>query len=333
MMRILLCSMGAQFVGSETGGEPSRSELRCPAGRSVRYPRACRLISAVGVALFAATLSLVPGTPAMANIDSYRVSGTGRAGLTVRANPKDAKAASRGRLTDRTPVSIVCAVRGRKVRGNTVWHQISGPIAGWVSDSYINAPGTNKFIAGERDCGTAQAAGYRNTTVAAWAMAHAQDAQPYTAMCAWFASLAVWQGGIPKNSKWTSNASYKAGKITRSGTVTANLVVGLRSQLLTQKFATETSLGDTTVGAVPAARVGDLIMYDWNGDKTLDHVSVIVNIAPGQVPEVAEWGSSLWPSNRSTYVKRAWNWSENAHMSEQQNTKGKVRAVLLHVTY
>ena len=104
------------------------------------------LVSTLLVTLLGAALVLIPTSVAEANVDGYRVTGVGRAGLRVRANAQSASAAVVGTLANRTAVSIVCGVRGRKVYNNTVWHKISAPVAGWVSDYYLNAPGSNRFI-------------------------------------------------------------------------------------------------------------------------------------------------------------------------------------------
>jgi cell wall-associated NlpC family hydrolase len=58
--------------------------------------------------------------------------------------------------------------------------------------------------------------------------------------------------------------------------------------------------------AASLARPGDLIGYDWSGDGHIDHLAIIVRIAPGQYPEISEWGVE---HPRSSYQKRGWSYS------------------------
>jgi hypothetical protein len=48
----------------------------------------------------------------------------------------DPNAAVAATLADGTAFVAECAVRGRNVGGNTVWHRISSPANGWISDYY-----------------------------------------------------------------------------------------------------------------------------------------------------------------------------------------------------
>src|SRR5262245_7332309 len=83
---------------------------------------------------------LLSQAAAHANIDGYQVTGTGGVGLKVRADPYNANASVITILPDGTAFSAVCAVRGRDVFGNTVWHKISAPAQGWISDFYTTTP-------------------------------------------------------------------------------------------------------------------------------------------------------------------------------------------------
>ncbi|WP_326553302.1 hypothetical protein [Micromonospora sp. NBC_01813] len=121
----------------------------------------------------AAVAMLLVGTvaPAVAGITGYRVTGTGGAGLTVRTNPHDAGAPSVALLADGTYFTAECAVRGRNIYGNTVWHQISAPVTGWISDYYTTTPGFNQYLPGEPECGTGTPppTGTREDRALAWA--------------------------------------------------------------------------------------------------------------------------------------------------------------------
>jgi hypothetical protein len=79
--------------------------------------------------------------------------------------------------------------------------------------------------------------------------------------------------------------------------------------------------------------------WHWNGDgATLDHMAFVVGIAPGQYPDVSEWGqfdffSHPWykithPS--SPYAERGWTWSA-MHGEWLQQEHPVMNAYLLHI--
>jgi hypothetical protein len=84
--------------------------------------------------------------------------------------------------------------------------------------------------------------------------------------------------------------------------------------------------------AAPRAVPGDVIAYDWNGDKNFGddgHLAIVVDIKPGQYPNVSEWGV-VKGGQASSYFERGWTWS--AERSQWLQVKfPKVRAFLLHV--
>jgi len=125
------------------------------------------MLAAGGLALAMLTAT---AAPAFAGITGYSVTGTGGAGLQVRVNPTDPAAASVAVLADGTYFTADCAVRGRNVSGNTVWHRISAPAVGWISDFYTNTPGFNQYIPGEADCGGTPPTGTREQRALNWAI-------------------------------------------------------------------------------------------------------------------------------------------------------------------
>jgi hypothetical protein len=134
--------------------------------RQVRISRLARALLAAGAvaALLAGT-----GTAAEAAITGYSIAGTGGAGLQVRTSPYDANASSVALLGDGTPFTAQCAVHGRNINGNSVWHQISSPATGWISDYYTNTPGFNQYLPGEPECGTNPPTGTREDRAMTWA--------------------------------------------------------------------------------------------------------------------------------------------------------------------
>src|SRR6266567_1341296 len=88
----------------------------------------------VFIAIFMIITALVLGeAPAYADITGYRVTGTGGVGLKVRSDPYNSTAGVITVLADGTAFSAVCAVRGRDIFGNNVWHWISAPVRGWIA--------------------------------------------------------------------------------------------------------------------------------------------------------------------------------------------------------
>ncbi len=87
---------------------------------------------------------------------------------------------------------------------------------------------------------------------------------------------------------------------------------------MTGHFATEViDLGNMSNNNVPQAWVGDIIVYDWSGDGSNDHVAMVVggSATNSQYPEVSEWSNVNWGLNNridnpsSDQQKRGWTWS------------------------
>jgi hypothetical protein len=137
--------------------------------RVLTYHRRWRALVTVTVTVVLSVTGLAVGTTAaQAGINGYRVTGTGGIGLKVRTNPTDPNAGVVAVLADGTYFTAECAVRGRSIGGNTVWHRISAPAGGWISDYYTTTPGFNQYITGERDC-NAPAPSSREDRALAWA--------------------------------------------------------------------------------------------------------------------------------------------------------------------
>lgn len=147
---------------------------------------------------------------------------------------------------------------------------------------------------------------YDRTAAVNWALANAQYPQGAGDLCTWFVSEALWAGGLPQTPAWTQ------------GTYDATYVQGLVNYLEANYSVSWTNItSDLTTNAVPQAQPGDIIVYGWYGDDTLNHMAFVTNIASGDYPEVAEWGQfNFWPdmwdyidNPSSPYVERGWTWS------------------------
>jgi hypothetical protein len=177
---------------------------------------------------------------------------------------------------------------------------------------------------------------YSRSAAVSWALAHAYDPQPYSAMSTWFVSNALWAGGLPRDATWTDQGHYESAP----GTKTAWLLPDFLNYFRSQYSTTLTQLPmSAATNAVPTAEPGDLIIYDWGQGQQMSHISLVADITSGQYPEVTEMGQyndnmlqagrSMTPQT-STYQRRGWTWSEANHGWLQQKYP-KVKAYLLHI--
>ena len=264
--------------------------------------------------------------------------------LNVRSGPGTSYSVI-GSLAPGAAVSFQCYEHGTTVTGpygpEDIWDQLDS--GGFVSDAWV-LTGSNNATAPE--CATSnptpapappaqsQSAPppgaetpYNRTAAVSWAVANAQDPQGSGTLCTWFVSQALWAGGLPQAPDW------------QQSTYDATYVEGLVRYLRTNYSFTWTDItSDLTTNAVPQAQPGDIIVYSWNGNQTLDHMSFVVDIAPGQYPEVAEWGQLDFSSHpwykitrpSSPYVKRGWTWSAMKGEWLQQEHPN-MTAYLLHI--
>lgn len=260
------------------------------------------------VAVIATISALLCPTAAWADISGYRVTGTG-VGLKVRSDPYSTTATPITLLADGTPFTAVCAVRGRDVYGNTVWHRINAPVQGWISDYYTTTPGFNQYIPGEPEC-------YHSDAARDWAIAHWQDAERYPDNdCTWFVSQSLWAGQLPRTSAWTDKPSP---------TVPAVRADALKNALIGAGFAMirEVRWSDVTAGG---AQIGDLIAYDWNdggADGFIDHLAIITYLDAQGGPSVTQ--HSVPRKNRY------WSWDPGKNNTIPATHPGS-RVCLIHI--
>jgi hypothetical protein len=174
----------------------------------------------------------------------------------------------------------------------------------------------------------------RSATVS-WATHNAKDTPPHPAACTWFVSQALWAGGLPQTTAWTSSGAHGHPWSRRPGTAAAWAVPSFVEYILgayPRSTFTEISLSGNKV---PAAQPGDVIAYDWYGQssvhsfKNLRHLSLVTSIVSGEYPDVAEW--SIYDGTQPTpYVSRGWTWSQKSHQWLQKEYP-KVQAFLLHI--
>jgi hypothetical protein len=262
------------------------------------------------IAVLAITSSLaLPPAPAAADISGYRVTGTGGVGLKVRSDPYSPTADPITVLADGTAFSAVCAVRGRGVFGNSVWHWISSPVRGWIADYYTTTPGFNEYAPGEVEC-------YHRTAARDWATAHWQDAERYPDQdCTWFVSQALWAGWLPRTSRWTDQPAPSVPAIRADAFKNAVVDAG---------YATvqEVQWTDHRAGG---ALLGDVIAYDWAGppDGVIDHLAIVTSLDAQGSPSVTQHSAAR--------KDRHWSWDPGANDSIPNSHPGS-RVYLIHIT-
>ena len=132
---------------------------------ATRRRRLTRVLT-VGALAAAATVSIA--VPAQAATTRYHVADAGNAGSPVVSDPRSSSATLVTRLADGTKLTIDCGIRGRAVNRNTIWHHITSPVTGYISDNYTDTPGFNQLLRGEATCTsvTPPATGTPSTPVA-----------------------------------------------------------------------------------------------------------------------------------------------------------------------
>ncbi|WP_030435709.1 CHAP domain-containing protein [Actinoplanes subtropicus] len=118
--------------------------------RTTRRRQLTRVLTVGALAAAAAVSMAVPAQAA--TVTGYHVAGIGSAGAPVVGDPRATTATPITRLAQGTALTIDCGVRARGVHRDTVWHHITSPVSGYVSDYYTDTPGFSQFLRGEATC-------------------------------------------------------------------------------------------------------------------------------------------------------------------------------------
>lgn len=224
-------------------------------------------------------------------------------------------------------VEIDCYVNGQAVGdvGSTVWNHLTD--GGYVAD-YVMDTGTNNPVVPM--CGGAQSApaavpappadhtpastgDYNRQAAVDWARAHWKGNAKYDQDCTWYASRALWAGGMGKTLDWHNLLHPPFDAVNADG---------LKNFLVNEtKRATIEELR-WSQNSVPDAELGDLIGYDFNSDGVLDHMMVVTNFS-GEYPLVS--------GHTTDALDQGWTWS-NAAKNWIQHLYTNPRAYLIHIT-
>lgn len=300
-------------------------------------------VLATSAVAFVAFGTLVP-VAVDAQSAPIRIVGTGGQGVNLRSGPSTSYSIL-GKIPEGVSPDYHCYAFGQRIGGGpgvgtVLWWRVSyRGRTGYYSSAYDNVPYSWQTDRGLQlhytlfrcNMPAPRIVRYDRGAAVRWALAHAKDPQPAwpNPSCAWFGSNVLMKGGLPKTNEWTDAwlprppraATYTPALVSYLQRAGLAKVISLRSRFAAGK------------NAVPEARPGDLIVYDWDDDGTYDHTSVVVRISPGSYPDVAEWGTAEGPGTRSKYVMRGWTWREKAPKPGWlRRTYPDVTAILVHIT-
>lgn len=292
-----------------------------------------------GLATLGLAGGLVASETSSAQADAnhvYAVTGTGGEGVWLHSDPglsdKDdlIKVIPEGAI-----FSADCMVTDTPIgsSNNPIWlygHDEAGSV-GFIADFYSSSHWNNENtlhqqglpFCGEqaaaqdapvkRQEGTVTAVGYDRDAAVRWARDHAKDTPPYDASCTQFVSQSLWAGGLPKDQQWTNEGEF--GRVqkrpgTKSAWAVDHFLDYVQSKYPQSGFITLDG-DDFRNNSIPEADEGDVIIYDWEGDGTYDHATIVTDIVGDRYPEVAEW--SVYDGRVPTpYTERGWTYSEKS---------------------
>jgi hypothetical protein len=314
--------------GAKSEGRSERKEIKKTMLRS--RSRRALLASCVTGALSIASTAVLADDALAAETRHLTITNTEGIGVKARQQPSLASDHSVG-PPEGASIEATCQTYGEPVgpNANRLWYRTtwSGKTF-YVNDRYTDspriasdpplpglpmceapAPSTTKPAEPTRSDPT-----FNANAAADWAAAHVRDYQPFDAACTWFASQALWAGGVPQTDVWNGYTPQKGIGQWRPGTPTATVAKDLYHYL--QRAHPRSTFRPITAElrthALPEARRGDLIFYDY-GDG-ISHATVVVNIGANNYPNVAEWGTTalnrFWGIHqRNRDSQRGWSWS------------------------
>jgi hypothetical protein len=317
------------------------------------------LLGFTAAALCATAIAAPTATAVPAPI---HISGTGGDGVLIRPTPSTSQPGV-GWMPEGASPDYNCFTYGDVVGGVPVWFSVNyngktGYYASFFDDSHYQSESDLTARYGVPKCGAGAppapappptltpapdptptpgvpipAVQFDRDATRAWALAHAKDRPPNGTSCTWFISQALWAGGLPQSGLWSSaSGTFRSVPGTATAWQTPAFVQYVRLHLPRSTYQ-EISLRDNKV---PAAQVGDVIVYDWDGKATtgnvsgLDHAALVTGVASGQYPLVSEWSAD--GTNALRYSQRGWTWSQ-VHGTWLQSEPGarNTKAFLLHI--
>lgn len=327
-----------------------------------------RIIRALAAAIAASAAGMTLPQPAYAGAQPIRIAGTQGLGINLRTAPgSDGQVI--GNIPEGGSPDYFCFKHGQSVNGVDLWFWVAwegqkGYYSGFydtIPPEYMNdaalwqqygigecekpvpnaaklpTPAPNAAPVAAEGRKKADPESYNRFEAINWALQHAQDGQPKWGGCTWFVSQALWAGGFPQvRGEWTDDDRYPAKKgFPKSLADSWQPRAAASKQALTlwnylqENASVSVRELDFSVNEVPDARQGDIIAYDWGQGEGVSHLTMVTSIAPGQYPEVSEWGTTVNEEVTSRYRKRGWTWRANTNEWLQSHYP-HIKAYLLH---
>lgn len=299
----------------------------------------------VGFAAATATICAGAGSASADPVWAQHVYNTNGLGLWLHPDAAGLSSGTSDLMPDGTEFDVSCYVESDSVNGDDAWlygTNASTGNAGYAADFYVDTDVSQGQEAAQLSamgmpaCGSApsgdptdttggseqgsgpatsvaQPVAYDRASAAQWALDNYTAPQSFSGDdCTFFASQALWAGGLPQSALWTGkswNWSLQASHHHYPGpTQDAAEANDLVNYLVDNGLATRTLIdwSDNTAGG---AQPGDLIAYHWNnnedtldpdsGELNVDHLSVVVTTDSNGYPTIAQ---------HTPGDKRYWSW-------------------------
>jgi hypothetical protein len=281
---------------------------------------------------------VIGGAPLSASASgSFQIAWT-KIGIYPRTGPSMSSARSGSALSDGTWVTVACELTGDYVTSDVattnIWERLTNGT--FLPNAFVNTH-VNGWTPGIPRCDSPPPAPpappaqkFKRADAASWASKHLNDAYKFNNDCTWFVSNALWAGGLPKTSGWTSKSynvfDQASGKMYPGPSKAAAAADYFKNAILTASYGNIKELSWDTASA-NSAQVGDVIAYDWNGgaDGAVDHVSIVTKVSNGVV---------YVTQHSPRRLDRQWNWdpSKNKRIDKTADGTG-ARVYLIHITW
>ena len=319
------------------------------------------LVATLLLTVFATT---PPGMAEENNEKLYKIAFTNGEGFAPRSQPKhDSEKAIYGTVPEETEVIIECEVEGETVNNgfssSNVWARMYDGL--YIPNSFIRT-GVDGRTPGVPTCSDADAEfdhnleetskslfreledwskNYDGEKAAKWAVANydKQEFKKFKNNCAFYASNALWQGGLSKSDIWTDSWVQDYGKSQSDGkwvyrlvrhhtlaTRTMRLADDLHKYLEKMPDVEKFEVSDWSNNSLDGkTKIGDIISYDWDGDGEIDHVAMVTKLTNEGYPEVTEINDS-----GKARPNRFWSWQFTANKWTKESNP-KAQAYVLHI--
>lgn len=103
--------------------------------------------------------------------------------------------------------------------------------------------------------------------------------------CSYFASEVLWAGGLSPTKEWTAETSdprLRSSRLAFPGPSRTTMLADELERYLVDSGQADVMEADLSRASIRGARPGDLVVYDWNDNGVMDHVSVVDSVGGGR---------------------------------------------------